>query len=510
MSEVSANNKRIAKNTLMLYVRMFFTMAVSLYTSRVVLNTLGIADYGVYNVTGGVIAMFAFLNTAMSSATQRYITFALGKGNKEKLQTVFTTSVQIHFIISLFVLLMAETVGLWYVINKLVVPEGRETAAMWVYQCSILTSIMSIIAVPYTATIVAHERMSAFAYISILEVSLKLLIAFAIIVIPADKLITYAILVLIVQVTIRYVYVHYSAKNFEETKYHYNIDKPLFKEMASFAGWSFFGNFASVLYGQGVNMVLNVFYGPVINAARGIAVQVQTSIQSFAGSFQMAINPQITKNYASGDLEQMHGLMFRSSRFSFFLLFFLILPIMFETNFVLTLWLKNVPDNAVIFTQIMLAIVLLNPFSSPLTIANQATGKIKIYQIVVGGTLMTILPLSYIALKLGAPAYSVFIIHFIIESIAVFLRMYMLRNQIKLSILEYIKNIYIPVITVVIISIIPPTLVRMQFDEGWLRFILVGFTCVLSVGICCFIFGLTKGERRFIIDKVLRIIKKND
>lgn len=507
MIETSVNNKRIAKNTLMLYFRMFFTMAVSLYTSRVVLNTLGVEDYGVYNVTGGVIAMFAFLNTSMSSATQRYITFALGKGDVRRLKTVFSTSVQIHFIISLLVFVLAETAGLWFVLNKLVVPEGREVAAMWVYQCSILTSLIGIMSVPYTAVIVAHERMSAFAYISILEVVLKLLIVFAIVVIPTDKLITYAILVVSIQVLMRYVYMRYSTKHFEETTYRHVIDKPLLNEMASFAGWSFFGNFASVLYGQGINMLLNVFFGPIVNAARGVAVQVQGAVQQFAGSFQMAINPQITKNYASGDLQQMHILMFRSSRFSFFLLFLLILPVMLEANFILTLWLKLVPDHAVVFTQIMLAIVLLNPFSSPLTIANQATGHIKTYQIVVGCTLMSILPVSYCALKLGAPAYSVFVIHFIIETIAVYLRMYMMRNLIKLPFRHYFRYLYLPVLSTVIVSIVCPIIVHTQIEEGWLRFIAVGLTSLVSVGGGIFVLGLTKPEREFFMLKCIQLLR---
>ena len=509
MSESLANNKRIAKNTLALYFRMLFTMGVTLYTSRVVLNTLGVEDYGVYNVTGGVISMFAFLNTAMSSATQRYITFALGKGDKKNLRKVFSTSVQIHLLISFFVLFLAETVGLWFVQNKLVVPIGREVAAMWVYQCSVVTSLIGIMSVPYTAVIVAHEKMTAFAYISILEVSLKLLIVFAIVVIPLDKLISYAILVVLVQILMRFIYMRYSAEHFYESKYQNCMDKSLLKEMASFAGWSFFGNFASVLYGQGVNMLLNVFFGPVVNAARGIANQVQTAIQQFAGSFQMAINPQITKNYASGDLQQMHNLMFRSSRFSFFLLFMLILPVILETNFILTLWLKVVPANAVVFTQLMLAIVLMNPFASPLTIANQATGKVKLYQMVVGCVLMLILPVSYIVLKLGCPAYSVFIVHLIIEGVAVFFRMYMMRKLIQLPICEYIKNIYIPVITTIMLSIIFPIVVRMQFQEGWLRFFLVGITSLISVGGSSFMIGLTPSERQFLIEKALNIVNKS-
>lgn len=501
------DSKRIAKNTLLLYVRMFLTMIVSLYTSRVVLNTLGVEDYGVYNVTGGVVAMFSFFNTAMSSATQRYITFALGKGDKQRLNVIFNTAVVIHLGISLCVLILGETIGLWFVMSKLVIPAERSVAAMWVYQCSILTSLVSIMSVPYNADIVANEKMSAFAYISILEVILKLLIVFVLVIIPADKLISYAILVVCVQLIIRYIYVSYCSRHFEEAKIKKVFDKSLFKEMASFAGWSFFGNFACILYGQGVNMLLNIFFGPVVNAARGVAIQVQTAVHQFAGSFQMAINPQITKSYASGSLLQMHSLMCRSSRFSFYLLFFLIFPILLETDFILTLWLKNVPDNAVIFTQIMLCIMLLNPFSSPLTIANQATGMIRFYQIVVGCTLMTIFPISYLVLWWGAPAYAVFCVHFIIEGIALILRMIMLKKLISLSLIEYVKNVYLPIVNTVIVAVILPILVRIQFNEGWGRFLTVGFTCVVSIGFSAFFIGLTKNERVFFIDKILKMLK---
>ena len=349
--------------------------------------------------------------------------------------------------------------------------------------------------------------MSAFAYISILEVSLKLLIVYLLLVSPIDKLIAYAILTLSVQLLIRFIYSRYCHKHFEESYIEFNFNKALFKEMSGFAGWSFFGNLAAILYTQGLNMMLNIFFGPVVNAARGIAVQVQSAVQQFVSGFQTALNPQITKNYAVGNLEQMHNLMFRSARFSFLLLFFLSLPVLLETDFLLTVWLKNVPDNAVIFTQIMICISLIYTTSNPCVIANQATGKVKVYQMVVGGILLTILPISYILLKLGAPAYSVFIVHFCVETVAQFSRMFMLRKLINLPLWQYMKNIYIPIICTVAVAVILPILVRMQFEEGWLRFIVVGFTCVLSVGISAFFIGFTKNERSFFLDKGLRLLK---
>ena len=507
MSDTSSANKRIAKNTLVLYVRMLFTMGISLFTSRVILQTLGVEDYGISSVVGGVISMFTFINAAMVSSTQRYLNFELVRGDANQLRSVFSTSLQIHALIALAIIVLSETVGLWFLNEKLVIPEARMTAAMWVYQCSILSCAVSIMSTPYNAVIVAHEKMSAFAYISILDVSLKLLVVYLLVVLPFDKLIILAVLNLLVQLFIRYIYTIYCHRHFPESYFQFRFNKTLFKEMFGFAGWSFWGNLAAILYTQGLNMMLNIFFGPIVNAARGIAVQVQSAVQQFVGGFQTALNPQITKNYASNNLPQMHSLMFRSARFSFLLLFFLSLPVLMETNFILTLWLKTVPDDAVIFTQIMICISLIYTTANPCIIANQATGKVKIYQMVVGGILLLILPISYVVLKLGAPAYSVFIVHFCIESVAQFSRMYMLRKLIHLPLWQYMKNIYIPIVSTVVIAIILPLVVRMQVAEGWLRFLAVGFTCVLSVGASSYFIGFTKQERVFFLDKSLRLLR---
>ena len=507
MANQSIDNKRIAKNTLLLYVRMLFGMLVSLYTSRVILQTLGVEDYGVYNVVGGVITMFTFLNGAMSSATSRYITFEIGKGNMEQLKKVFSTALQIHAIIALLIVILGETVGLWFLMNELVIPDGRMDAAMWVYQCSVVTAVVTIMSVPYNADIVAHEKMSAFAYISVLEIILKLAIVYLLVVLPFDKLKVYAVLVLMVGLLIWYIYARYCHNHFEESHYIHHIDKPLLKEMSSFAGWSFWGNLAGILYTQGLNMMLNIFFGPVVNAARGIATQIQGVVQQFVANFQMALNPQITKTYASGELNKMHSLMFRSARFSFMLLFFLSLPIMLETNYILTLWLGIVPENTVIFARIIIAISLIYTIANPCVIANQATGKVKVYQAVVGGLLLLILPISYIVLKMGTPAYSVFIVHFCVESVAQFARMYMLRNMIDLPLWSYVKNIYLPIMGVVLLSIVMPLLVYSNMQEGFIRLLAVSMTCVISVAMTSLFIGMTRNERTFLIDKSLRVLK---
>lgn len=508
MSDTSANNKRIAKNTLLLYVRTLFIMLVTLYTSRVVLNTLGISDYGIYNVVGGVVAMFGFINSSMASATQRYITFALGKGDLKHLQTVFSTALQIHFLIAVLIVLLGETIGLWFLYERMQIPADRMDAAFWVLQWSILSMVVMIISVPYNADIIAHEKMSAFAYISILEVVLKLAVVYALQLSTYDKLIFYAFLILVVQLLIRLCYNSYCHRHFFESKYKHIWDKSLFKEMIGFAGWSMFGNLASVLFGQGLNMLLNVFFGPVVNAARAVAVQVQSAIQQFVGNFQMALNPQITKTYAKGEMEEMHRLMFRSARFSFYLLFLLSLPVLFETNFILTIWLKTVPENTVTFLRIMICISLIYTLSNPLIIANQATGKVKKYQAICGSILLMILPISYVCLKLGCPAYSVFIVHFIMESITQIVRMFMLRPLIGIRVRDYFINIYKKVSFVIIFSIIVPLFVYENLNDTILRFFIVCIVCILSVGTVVYTIGLSNNERAFVREKVGTMMNK--
>lgn len=507
-TQTSDNNKRIAKNTLLLYFRMLLMMAVSLFTSRVVLNTLGVEDFGIYSVVGGVVGMFVFINNSMSSATQRYITFALGKGDKNRLQTIFSTTLQIHSLIAVIIVLLGETVGLWFLYNKMQIPAERMDAAVWVMQCSIVSMVVMIVSVPYNADVIAHEKMSAFAYISILEVVLKLAIVYLLLVFSYDKLILYAILILMIQILIRFCYSIYCNKHFEETKYKHVWDKKLFKEMTGFAGWSLFGNMAGVLFGQGLNMLLNVFFGPVVNAARAVAVQVQGAIQQFVGNFQTALNPQITKTYAAGELNEMHRLMFRSARFSFYLLFFLSLPVLYETDFILTIWLKIVPENAVAFLRIMICTSLIYTIANPLIIANQATGRVMKYQAVCGTILLLILPISYLCLKMGCPAYSVFIVHFLIESVTQVARMILLRPLIGLRIRDYFIYIYKPVLIVVGVSVILPSIFYYSMNSGLLRVFTVLLMCVMSIAVTTYLLGLSANERSFVKSKVMAVFHK--
>ena len=508
MPNISENNKRIAKNTLLLYMRTLFIMLVALYTSRVVLNALGVQDYGIYNVVGGIVAMFGFINNSMATATQRYLVFALGKEDAENLREVFSTALQIHLLISVLVVLLGETVGLWFLHEKMQIPADRMDAAFWVLQCSIVSAVVMILSVPYNADIIAHEKMSAFAYISILEAVLKLAVVYALVLSPYDKLVFYAFLILAVQLFIRLCYSYYCHKHFPESKYHHLWNKPLIKEMTSFAGWSMCGNLSAVLSSQGLNMLLNVFFGPVVNAARAIAVQVQSSMQQFVGNFQMALNPQITKTYAKGEMEEMHNLIFRSAKFSFYLLFFLSLPVLLETNFILTVWLKTVPDNTVLFLRIIICTSLIYSTANPLIVANQATGRVRKYQAVCGTILLMILPISYLCLKLGCPAYSVFIVHFVIEIITQFARIRMLRPLIGIRIKDYFQHIYLQVALVVALSVIAPLLVYQNMDDTIWRFFTVGVVCVLSVGTVTYRVGLSPHERAFVRSKAIHFYHK--
>lgn len=508
MLENLSKNKRIAKNTLLLYFRMMFIMAVSLYTSRVVLNTLGVEDYGIYNVVGGVVAMFGFLNAAMTTSTQRYITYELGKGNSDRLKQVFSTSVNIHILISVVVVFLAETIGIWFLNEKMVIPVERMYAAMWVFQLSILSTVIAILSYPYNAAIVAHEKMSAFAYISVLEVVLKLAIVYLLIIWDIDKLILYAALITLIQVSILLCYRLYCKYHFTECIYHFYYEKILFKEMLTFAGWNLWGNLAGILFSQGLNMLLNVFFGPAINAARAVAVQVQGAIQQFSTNFQMALNPQITKKYATGHLAEMHKLVFRSSKFTFFLLLIICLPVLIETPFILEVWLKNVPDFTIIFLRIMIVTMIIDATANPLMVSAAATGNVKKYQSVVGGILLAILPISYIVLKLGGAPWSVFLVHFLICCIAYISRLFIVRPLIKLHIRVFIKEVFVRCSLVSLVSVMFPLATHLILSQSMTTSILVIITSVLSSSISSFYLGLDKYERNVIVAKICSIKNK--
>lgn len=506
MKNTTANNKRIAKNTILLYFRMLFMMVVSLYTSRVILNTLGVEDFGIYNVVGGVVTLFTFLNGSMSTATQRYLTFEIGTGNVEKLKKIFSICITIHGLIALIIVVLAETIGLWFLTNEMNIPVERMHAAMWVYQLSILTCVILMMSVPYNADIIAHEKMGVFAYISIFEVTAKLLVVYLLTYFDYDKLIIYAILIFCIQTIIRMIYGIYCKRHFDETKYKFTWDRVLLKEMLSFAGWNMFGILAGIGITQGVNIILNIFFGPIVNAARAIAVQVQNAITGFCSNFQLALSPQITKSYAGNEMEKMHQLVFASSKYSFFLLFFLSLPLLIETNQVLAWWLKNVPAYTINFVRIMLCISMVNVMADSLLVASQATGKVRLYQTLVGGILLFIIPISYLALKLGYPPESVFFVHLLFAIIAQGIRLYIVHNLIHFSISQYIREVVMKSIYVIFFSSIIPILYHIFMETTLTRFLAVGVLSVLSVIISIYIFGLNIAERNFIKKQIQKRI----
>jgi|SRR5690554_3225715 len=494
---------------MMLYIRMLLTMAVTLYTSRIVLNTLGVEDYGIYSVVGGFVTMFGFLNSAMASATQRFLSFEIGRKDVIQLRNVFSMSVNIHFIIALVILLLAETIGLWFVNTQLTIPPERMVAAQWVYQFSILASMVNIISVPYNAIIIAHERMNVFAGVSIAEVGLKLLIVFMLQWFGFDKLKLYAVLMFAVSLIIRLIYGAYCNKKFKESKFRYYWNKPLFKILMSYAGWNLWGNVAGVVMGQGVNVLLNIFFGPGVNAARGIAFQVRGAVQQFVSNFQMAINPQIIKSYASDNLKYMHQLIFQGAKYSFFLLFIMSLPIFLETEIILRLWLKTVPTYTVIFTRLIIVHILIDCFSGTLMTAAQATGRIKLYQSVIGGLLILNLPISYMFLKLGYAPQITLYVSICISGIALFGRLYILKKLVKLKVISFFKSVILRSVSVGLVAITLPLVIYLNNDPSLARFFILGISSLISAFCAIYFVGLDKNEKKFFKRKISSFAKEH-
>lgn len=504
----SENNKRIAKNTAMLYFRMLFTMAVSLYTSRVVLNTLGVEDFGIYNVVGGVVMMFSFLNNAMSSGTQRFLSFELGKKDYEQLKKIFSMSINIHATIAIVILLLAETIGLWFLNTQLTIPEERMVAANWVYQFSILAFLVTIMSVPYNASIISHERMNIFAYVSIIEVTLKLVIVFMLQWFGFDKLKLYAILIFLVSLIIRFIYSIYCKANFKECSYYLFWDKKLYKTLMSYAGWNLWGNIAGVMMNQGINILLNIFFGPVVNAARGIAYQINGAVNSFVSNFQTAMNPQIVKSYAANNKEYMHKLIYKGAKYSYFLLFMLSLPVIIETESILTWWLKILPEHSVLFCRLILINALIDCISGPLMTAAQASGKIKVYQSIVGGLLLSILPISFILLKLGYPAETTIYVNILISVIALVFRLFIISPLVSLKKGMFLQKVIIKILLVTLLSIVVPYLCYLQISNEIIRFFSVCITSIASAFSIIYFIGIENEERLLIKNKLTLLLTK--
>ncbi|MDR2409266.1 MAG: lipopolysaccharide biosynthesis protein, partial [Bacteroidales bacterium] len=402
-------NKRIAKNTLMLYIRMLITMGISLYTSRIVLNTLGIENYGIYNVVGGIVALFGFLNSVLSVSTQRFLAFRLEENNVE-LQKTFSAAFILHILLSLTILVIGETIGLWFLRNKINIPTGRENAAFWAFEFSLLASMLAIIQVPFNATIIVHERMNIYAYVSIVEVSLKLIIVYLLTISNYDKLISYAILIFIVAIIVFIIYLLYCKKKFLECQFMLVSDIALYKSMWNFSGWMIFSNGAFILASQGINILLNIFFGPIVNAARGIAFQVHNALTAFVINFQVAVDPNIIKFYAADKKEIMFDLVFQNAKFAFCLMWLLAFPFLLRMEKVLNYWLINIPENTALFCRLVLIDSLIGSLDRPFAKIIHAMGKVKMPCIIGGIVYLCILPVSYFLLKVGFPAYIPFIV----------------------------------------------------------------------------------------------------
>ena len=500
---------KIAKNTLMLYFRMLLSMVVTLYTSRIVLNTLGIVDFGVYNIVAGVIVMFGFLNNAMTASTQRFLTYEKAKDNLAGLKKIFNISITIHLIIAVVILLLAESIGLWFLNTQLNIPDDRMIASNWVYQFSVISFVVSVYFVPYNAVIIANEKMNAFALLGIAEVALKLVVVFMLLLIDYDKLIVYSCLLLIVSVLIKISEKIYCSLSFDESKKNrFEWDSDLMKEMGDFAGWNLFGVVAGVGYSQGINIFLNIFFGTVVNASRGIAFQIQGAVSSLITNFQIVLAPVITKNYARNEYKQAFDLVFSSSKLSIYLLLIFSIPLIIETESILMWWLKVVPPYSVIFTQLIIVDLLISSLSGPLHILVQATGNIKRYQILVSGLLLLNVPFSYLFLKLGYSPEITISISIFFSALTLFARLFILHLNMKFPVTEYLKKVVFRILVVTIISWIIPYYVSFYLQNVVLNFLIIGVISFISILMSVLAFGLDSIEKKFVFSKIRNLLNK--
>lgn len=496
---------RIARNTLMLYVRMFALMLVGLYASRVVLAALGENDFGIYNVVGGVVSMFTIISGALNSAVQRFITYEMGKGPEAQLNKVYSSAVIIQLILALVILAIAEPVGLWFIDNKMTIDPSRIPAAQMVLHFSLLAFVVNLMSVPQMASITAHEHMSAYAWIGILDGALRLGVALLIAHSASDRLVMYAALMTGVVIIVRGAYGLYCRLHFSECRFRPHMDKELIKEMFSFAGWNFIGVTSGVLRDHGGNILVNLFSGPAVNAARGVAVQLNGAVQGFVTNFMTAVNPQIIKSYASGENEYMFSLVRKSSRLSFCLLYLIALPVIFNAEYLLGIWLKDVPAHAPLFVQLFLIFALSESMSNPMITAMLATGDIRKYQLVVGGLQLLNLPVSYVCLKLGAVPEVTVIVAIVISQICLWARLIMLNKATGFPILPFVDKVYATVLFKVVCgSAWLPLFVEAVKPDGFLGFAISVVCCVLVTLLAVWLLGLEPEERQWAIGKLKR------
>ena len=503
------SSKRVAKNTLLLYMRTFITMLVSLYTSRITLQALGVDNYGIQNAVGGAIAMFNIISGSMSSSISRYITFELGRGDKSRLNRIFCTAMNLQYFMAIGVAVIMEIVGVWFLNNHMNIPDGRMEAANWVFQCSVLSFSIGLVAVPYNACIIGHEKMNVFAYLGILDVVLNLGVVYLLYISPYDKLISISVLILCIAIFKIVVSFVYCRRKFEECKYRFVHDKSLVKEMSGFAGWSFLTNATWIFNTQGINILINIFFGVQLNAARGIAAKVEGICKKFTSDFMTALNPQITKSYAAGETENFFKLICRGAKFSYFLMFCISLPLMFETEAVLRFWLgENYPEYAPVFFRLSIVATLVQMLGNTGVTACMATGNIKKYTIVLTLVGFLVFPITWGAFKLGAPAEAAYITFIIIYALLNHVRLIIMKGLIHFPTGRFYKDVILPVGVVSFCSVLIPSAFKMFGNGSFLMSIMTMAVCVLSSLTCIYLGGLTVRERNVIRNKVFQKIRR--
>lgn len=485
---------------------MLFLMLVSLYTSRVLLQALGVEDYGVYNAVAGFIALFSMVSNSIAGAISRYLTFVLGQRKQELLNKVFSTALIIQITIALLVVILVEIIGVWFLNTHMTIPKDRIMAANWVLQFALLTFIFNLWSTPYNATIIAHEKMSAFAYIGIFDGCAKLSIAFLILISPIDKLVFYALLMCLISFVTRLIYTIYCNRHFEECHFRWGFDKSLFREMFGFAGWNFIGCTSGVLLSQGINLLYNVYFGPIVNAARGLASQVQAAVGQFSDNFFIAVQPQITKSFAGNEVDEAHSLTVRSSRLGFLLLMALVIPIVAETDFILGLWLKEVPAHTSAFIKIILLDSLFCSFSQPLIKLMLATGKIKLYQIVVGTVNILNFPVAWLVLYFGGSPELTQMTLWLFSIIALGLRLYMVNAVTNFPVRYFLSSTVLRCMLIFLVCSIPAFCMICLMEYGFLRCCLDVIVSELTIVVMVYTFGLNRGERLFVVNKIKQFV----
>lgn len=481
---------------------MLVLMGVGLVTSRVVLRSLGTDDFGIYSAVAGFVALFTVLTASLSTAISRFLTFELGKGDGERLRKIFGTAVCIQLLLFVLIVILADPAGLWWISHKMVLDPARIPAARWVLQLSLLSLGIQLVSVPYNAAIIAHERMGAFAWISLFEGCGKLAVAYAITVSDGDRLVLYAALLVVVSFVTRLLYGIFCHRHFPESHYRLSLDRPLFREMFAFAGWNFIGSGSGILRDQGGNQLLNLFYGTAANAAWGLAAQVNGAVQKFVTSFTTALNPQITKSYAAGERDYMFRLIFRGSRISVWLLLLVVLPVVFNAPFLVDLWLTEVPAGTVLFIRLVLVYLTVEAISYTMVTAMLATGKIRDYQLLVGGLQLLNLPVDYILLRQGAPAHCIYVVAIVIAVCCLCARLYMLRRMIGLPVGRFLRDVLGREVVVAAAAVAVPWLLMGALPlDCWWGFLVHAGVTVLWTAACVFVFGLDADERRSILHR---------